>query len=147
MCLSDVDHIQPLAEQGKDDPTNFAITHAHCNRSKQAADLRVARVMARFGRLQGAAQDAGRDSPNLGDVLLSRVSKQHLIQLTQDGSSVRYAFSQLSGAGANTIHDSELHTDKLSGMQYFFALLPLSYLFHDELINPRGSVPESSRFS
>ena len=51
----DVDHIVPLAEQGADDEHNFALTHASCNRSKGASDLRVARRMAEFEKLQQQA--------------------------------------------------------------------------------------------
>lgn len=32
---TNIDHIKPLANGGKDEPVNFAITHEHCNKSKQ----------------------------------------------------------------------------------------------------------------
>src|SRR5436305_1927373 len=78
----DVDHVQPLADQGKDEPSNFALAHASCNRSKEAADLRVARVMARFDRIQKAALDLGEDSPNLGDVLGTKGGSRFNLQVT-----------------------------------------------------------------
>src|SRR5215468_7306784 len=52
----DVDHIVPVSEDGADAENNFALTHASCNRSKGASDLRVARRLAAFEKLQEAAR-------------------------------------------------------------------------------------------
>src|SRR5579863_7971089 len=64
----DIDHIIPLNAKGRDDTTNFALTHAHCNRSKQASNLRIARLLARFQRLQDESSSQ-LGHPNLTDVL------------------------------------------------------------------------------
>ena len=65
----EIDHIDPLAEEGLDAENNFALTHASCNRSKGAANLQIARRLAEFERLQVQAQAAGKRGANLGDVL------------------------------------------------------------------------------
>ena len=64
----DVDHIDPLAEDGLDAKNNFALTHQSCNRSKGAAKLHVARRIKEFERLQEQAQKEGKRGANLGDV-------------------------------------------------------------------------------
>ncbi len=133
----DVDHVQPLADQGKDDTSNLALAHASCNRSKQAADLRVARVMARFDKIQRAVLDLGKDSPNLGDVLGTRKGSRFHLKLTCDRDQVRYGFPDLDCPDGTQIHEADLLADPLSGMKYFFAFLPIQYIFHDERINPR----------
>lgn len=51
----EIDHIDPLIDDGLDAENNFALTHLSCNRSKGAADLRVARRLAEFERLQTKA--------------------------------------------------------------------------------------------
>ena len=58
----DIDHIKPLASGGKDDLTNFGLTHDSCNRSKQVSDLQVARVLAWFEKLRDNKYFDGRDN-------------------------------------------------------------------------------------
>jgi len=67
----DIDHIDPLAQEGADAENNFALTHSSCNRSKGASNLEVARRLAEFERLQEEAKkkEGGRRGANLGDVL------------------------------------------------------------------------------
>ena len=42
---TDIDHIIPLANKGKDKEENFGLTHNSCNRSKLDANLNIARIM------------------------------------------------------------------------------------------------------
>ena len=138
----DVDHVIPLASDGKDDPSNFALAHASCNRSKQAADLRVARVLARFDRIRALVHDIEGRGPNLGDILKDAGGSKHTLGLDVSGEVVRFSFAELAD---NTVREVPLYTDTLSGESYFFALLPIEYLHHDDKINPRsiGSLSRS----
>lgn len=129
----DVDHVQPIKTGGKDDPSNFALTHSSCNRSKQASDLRVARVLAKFGRIRDAAAQDNR-GPNLSDIFIAYGGAEHNLSMRIDGDTVKYSLPELSD---NSVCTSALYTDTLSGLRYFFAVLPISYLFHDDRINPR----------
>jgi ABC transporter substrate binding protein len=52
----------------RDDPSNFALTLSHYNRSKQATDLRIARILARFDEIKEGADSDDRGA-NLNDVL------------------------------------------------------------------------------
>ena len=130
----DIDHVEPLKIGGKDDPSNFALTHAACNRSKQASDLRVARVLAQFGQIRDAVASENR-GPNLGDILARFGGAKHELYLKVDGNSVQFS---LPLVGDNQIHVVPLYKDDLSGLSYFFAKLPIAYLFHDDKINPRS---------
>ncbi len=131
---TDVDHVEPLAVGGHDDPTNFAVTHASCNRSKQASNLRVARVLARFSSIRDACAVSGK-GPNLSDILDAFGGASQPLSFKVEQGKVRYS---LDAVGDSSIHEASLYNDDLSGQQYFFAKLPIEYLHHDDKINPRN---------
>jgi 5-methylcytosine-specific restriction endonuclease McrA len=65
----EIDHIIPIAADGKDEENNFALTHEPCNRRKGSSDLRVARVLERFSRIEQEASGGDGRGANLGHVL------------------------------------------------------------------------------
>jgi len=130
----DIDHVVPLNVGGADGPSNFALTHQSCNRSKQASHLEVARILHRFSKLKENLEDQNR-SPNLGDVLHSAKAGNYQLGFKLTGKSITYSFSELSD---NTLYTAPVYEDGLSGFRYFFALVPIQYLAHDDHINPRS---------
>lgn len=131
----DIDHIDPLAEDGLDAENNFALTHASCNRSKGAANLQIARRLAEFERLQTQAQESGKRGANLGDVLARHNGAKYFLRIRREAGYVEFSIPE---AGDNGIRHVPIYQDKLSGMESFFTALPLEYLHHDDRINPRS---------
>ena len=131
----EIDHVDPLLEDGLDGENNFALTHASCNRNKGASNLRVARRLAEFDRLQEEAQQASKRGANLGDVLARHEGGTAELTLKVQDNRVQYS---LPHVGDNGIHHATLFHDKLSGMNTFLAQFPLEYLHHDDRINPRS---------
>ncbi len=130
----DIDHVVPLKVGGKDDPTNFALTHASCNRSKQASNLEVARILSRFSQLKEHLAKQNK-SPNLGDLLTQAGGGNYSLGFSLSKDTLTYSFSEL---GDSTLKSLPVYTDDLSGFRYFFAKLPIQYLAHDAHINPRS---------
>lgn len=134
----DIDHIDPVVNQGLDDENNFALTHATCNRSKGASDLRVARRMAEFEKLQQKARGEGARGANLGHVLERYGGSAYPLRLKENDDHIEFVLAPVKG---DKIQSVPLYKDSLSGMQYFFAVLPLEFLHHDDRINPRSIGP------
>ena len=131
----DIDHIDPLIEDGLDAENNFALTHASCNRSKGASNLAIARRLAEFERLQEKSRKEGRRGANLGDVLERHEGGKSKLPIRKEDGFVSFSFPDI---GDNSIRRVPVYRDKLSGMDTFFAVFPLEYLHHDDRINPRS---------
>lgn len=130
----DIDHIEPITSGGKDGPDNFALTHESCNRSKQASDLRVARVLASFNDLTRRIADQNR-APNLGDVLEQYGGSKYELPFEICDASIRTSFPDI---GQNQIRTLPVLNDRVSNFRSTFIDLPIEYLHHDDHINPRA---------
>ena len=98
----DIDHIIPTRDNGKDDPSNFALTLASYNRSKQAADLRIARVLARFDRIKEAADSDDRGA-NLNDVLKAYGGAEGDLRIKLEDKLVTYVANSKNGERKVTV--------------------------------------------
>ena len=130
----DIDHIDPLSEDGPDTANNFALTHLSCNRSKGTSDLRVARRLAELGKLHQQARDSGGRGANLSHVLTKYEGGTARLRIRRDTDRVDFSFPE---AGDNLVQSVPLQKDELSSAEYFFALVPIEYIHHDDRINPR----------
>ncbi len=131
----DIDHVVPSKLGGKDDPSNFALTFASANRSKQASDLKLARILHRFKKIQDKIQEEEDRSPNLDDIIKTRGGSKYSLKFRREDGNILYS---LGSIGKSEVIKSPVFLDKLSNLEYFFAVLPIEYIYHDDKINPRS---------
>ena len=131
---TNIDHIRPLVNGGKDDEYNFALTHESCNKSKQDADLVVARALAKLNKITNEAKEK-RETPSLKHVLKANGGSLYDFKYKITNDKLQYAFSSIHD---DKIRTTEIFVDKLSNEKTAFIQVPIEYLYHDEIINPRG---------
>ena len=90
----DIDHIEPLSQGGKDNVENFALTHSHCNRSKRAANLRIARILARFEKTKEKIEQEEQKSPSLRHILSQHNGSKNAFKITIENDIVKYSFPE-----------------------------------------------------
>ncbi len=130
----DIDHIIPSKLGGKDDPSNFALTFSSANRAKQASDLNLARILHRFIKIQEDLKEKEDRNPNLNDILQTKSGSKYSLKFRRENSHILYSLAQI---GKNEVIKCQVYNDKLSGLDYFFTVLPIEFVFHDDKINPR----------
>ena len=90
---TDIDHIIPLVNNGKDSEINFALTHSHCNRSKLDADLNVARVLAKLEDIK--VNTPKNKQATLNDVLKAFDGGKYDFKYKIEDNKIKYTFNEL----------------------------------------------------
>ena len=129
-----IDHIVPLSKQGHDVENNFALTHGPCNLNKGDSDLRVARSLATLEKMRRQAHSTGQRGANLSHVLDRYGGGKFPLSVNRMSEHVEIGFPEV---GDVRVQSLPLYEDNLSGSEYFFAHVPIEYLHHDDVINPR----------
>lgn len=132
---TNIDHIVPLANRGTDAESNFAVTHEHCNKSKQDANLEVAQRLFSLSKIQEDCHSKEGKSASLKHVLAYYGGAKYDFKSKLVGSLLEYSFSD---NGDVKIHTATIFTDKISGEKSCFIEVPIECIHHDEQINPRG---------
>lgn len=132
---TNIDHIIPLSTKGKDNEDNFALAHESCNKSKQDANLNVARSLFKLKKIQDEIFDTEHRAASLKDLLDREGGSKYDFKYRVDGNSLIYCFDKL---GDVQLQSTTIFTDNLSQEQTCFINIPIEYLFHDDVINPRG---------
>ena len=131
----DIDHIVPLVNGGHDDVENLALTHASCNRAKQDADLNVARIFARLKKLRNEVEAREHCTLSLKHLLQDVGGSKFTFRWAIKDDELHYSFDDLGDA---KIFVAPIFCDERSKVKTAFLDVPVEYLFHDSLINPRG---------
>ena len=132
---TNIDHIIPLANKGKDDKNNFALTHESCNKSKQDANLTIARSLHKLKSIQDDVQKQENRLASLKDLLSIEGGAKYVFKYKVDGDIIKYSFDDL---GDINIYEAKIFIDSLSKEKSCFINVPIEYIYHDEVINPRG---------
>jgi hypothetical protein len=132
---TNIDHIIPLANKGRDNQENFAVTHSSCNKSKQDANLKIARILYKLKKIQDDVYENENRTASLKDILNYYDGSKYEFKYKIDHDRLNYSFSK---CGDNTIYSEKIYDDPLSNESFTFIKVPIEYIYHDEIINPRG---------
>ncbi len=123
----EVDHIIPLADDGPDEESNWALMHAECNNKKRAQNLQLAKAKMKFEKVKEKYN---------GAVTTTQI-------LSEFGGGKKDVFARIANNNViirfnNRDNIYQLHMDPSNeSYKCFFALLPIEVLYHDSELNPR----------
>lgn len=132
---TNIDHIIPLTLKGKDNESNFALTHESCNKSKLDSNLDIARRLHTLKNIQDKIHETENKAASLKHVLDFYGGSKYDFKYKVENDALVYSFSEM---GNNEIFRNIIFNDALSNEKTSFIKVPLEYIFHDDNINPRG---------
>jgi hypothetical protein len=132
---TNIDHIVPLANRGKDSEENFAVTHEICNKSKLDSDLKIARILHKLKAIQEKVNSSENKAASLKHILMEYGGAKYEFKSSQNDNHISYSWQDIGKPEKLSVN---LVTDALSHEKTFFVEVPIEYIFHDEIINPRG---------
>ena len=95
----------------------------------------MARINWKFKQQVEELQRNENRNPNLTDVLQQYGGAKFKLKYYINGDTVSFSYSEINRV---EIIKLPVYTDTLSKERYFFTLLPIHYVFHDDKINPRS---------
>jgi hypothetical protein len=131
---TEIVHIIPLMQQGKNIEENLALTHKECYQAKLDNNLNIAKVLHKLSVIEKKAVEK-KEKVSLEHVLsyFSGSKFDFNYKITKDILS--YNFHEL---GHKDEYHATIFCDPLAGEKSCFIEIPIEYLFHDQLINPRS---------
>lgn len=138
----DIDHIAALAREGPDDESNWALTHATCNRSKGTRDLQLQRILHEFRKhvqKYTAGNAHGKDRNFTLNEALSELRPKRMdagVVLRDDQVEV----SWIEGGQPKTETYALLTDTAIPPAKSFVGMIPFVCSHHDHDINPRSIV-------
>ncbi len=145
---TNIDHIVPLKSRGRDSEDNFALAHESCNKSKLDANLNIARILHCLKDIQEKVSEDNGKVASLKDILVAYGGSKYDFKFNIKGNNIEYSFSEI---GENNIKIATIYEDGLTKKtnkkieKTCFAEVPIEYIYHDEIINPRGINTSISR--
>jgi hypothetical protein len=141
----DVDHMRALDRGGTDDPNNWGLTHASCNRAKGNRDLDLQRYLSRFQKARKVHLFGGQgDETFTVAVALSLhggATRGSVARLERNADGHEDLIVTWETADGPVTRRLPVHTDlNNSAVKSVTAVVPIEYVFHDIDINPRSIV-------
>ncbi len=138
----DIDHIHAVTRGGLDDESNWALTHAVCNRSKGARDLLLQKIIGKFKK-----HVEKYERPDGEGIVRNFTVHEALNELHPDrqevGAVLKGDHVQISYTLNGTPQTKEfaILTDlAIPDIRSFVGMIPFECLHHDSAINPRSIV-------
>ena len=91
----DIDHVIPTKLGGKDEKSNFALTFASANRSKQASDLNLARIIHSYLKIEDNIKKTEDRSPNLNDILTLNNGSTYPLNYKIKNEHIEFSLSEI----------------------------------------------------